>query len=158
MNSTPPIISLNTADEYKDYYTNEFCRQAVFTADGIRVYFSEGRFWHAFCTRDHKGKKDTFSFERAQYIGWIRPTLEHPDALLLKGWNSTTKRTEPHRRVSVVYEDFVVVLELRLKGTDTLKANFVTAFYADRSIRRVKASPTWSKDECLHYLKGEKND
>jgi len=156
MLSAPPLIVLPTEKDYQNYYTNEFCRKAVFTADSLRVYFSPNRFWHAFCTRDHNGKKDKFSIERAQYIGWIKPTLGNPNALLLQGWNADLEVYEPHRRVNIVFESFIVVIEIQLAQNQSVKASFITAYYADKSINKIKKSPKWSHTECLEYLTTKK--
>ncbi|MET0154761.1 MAG: hypothetical protein ABW189_01475 [Rickettsiales bacterium] len=153
MEAAPPLIKYATWQEYQEFYKREFCQRRILTHDGIPVYFSEGRFWHAFCTRDSVGKKDKFSFERAQYMGWICPTLQNPSALSLKGWDSVTKKIESHRRVSFVFGDFVVVVEMSLKMDGTLKAKFITAYYADRSINKIKQSPEWSLQECVEYLR-----
>jgi hypothetical protein len=156
MFNAPPLVLYQTCEEYKQHYEAHLHRSTIVTADGIRVFFGEQKFWHAFCTRDAKGKKDQFSFERAKYIGWIKPTLQHPNAQLFQGWNNTTQRIEPHRRVSFVYECFVVVVEIYINQKGEMAAKFITAFYADNSIRKITNSRRWTKDDCLKHLLGEK--
>ena len=58
------------------------------------------------------------------------------------------------RRVAVVYEDFVVVVAMGLKLDGSLKANFVTGYQADNSIGKIRTSPLWSREACLHLLRG----
>jgi hypothetical protein len=52
----------------------------------------------------------------------------------------------------VVYEDFVVVIELSLGKQGELKANFVTCYVADKSISKINNSPEWDRDKCLKKL------
>lgn len=148
----PNFVTYGTPAEYMAHYKRQYCHATIQTADGIRVYFKETRFWHAFCVRDENGRKDAFSPERAKYIDWIKETLEHASAEHFQGWNKHTQKYEPERRVSVVLESFVVVLDMFLKRDGTLKAEFVTAYYADRSITKIKSSPKWDKAECLKIL------
>lgn len=158
MSNSPSLLEYKTAQEYQEHYKAQFCKQKIVTADGMQVYFSEGRFWHAFCTRDEKGKKTDFSFERAKYINWIRPTLEQPNAILWQGWNSDKQYYEPDRRVSIVYQGFIVVIQIKMKKDGFLKADFITAFYDKKgnAVAKINNAPIWKKDECIEYLKGEK--
>ena len=86
-------------------------------------------------------------------MDWIKHTLEHPDAELYFGWNKDDKCIDEARRVSVVYEDFVVIVELSLSKQGVLKGNFVTCYLADRSIDKIKDGPRWEKEKCLEKLK-----
>ncbi len=148
----PPLVRYGTEAEYREHYKRHYCRREVVTADGIRVYFNANRFEHAF----YEGRgKYRFSPTRAQRIDWIGATLAHPDAVLYQGWNKDTKVYVPERRVSVVYENFVVVIELRLKGNDSLKGSFITAYQADNSFTKIRTSPRWALDECLKVLRKE---
>lgn len=151
----PPFVTYATHTEYLDHYKRVYCRQAIHTADGIRVFFGEQKFWHAFYERNAAGKKDTFSPERAKYIDWIKATLENAKAENFQGWNSDTRSHEKDRRVCVVFESFVVVLEMKLKKNGDLVANFITAFYADRSIEKIRTAPPWDRAECFACLKDE---
>lgn len=91
---------------------------------------------------------------RAQRIDWIKATLEHPTAALFEGWDKTSRQYDATRRVAVVYEDFVVVVAMRLKQDGSLKANFVTCYQADNSIGKIRSSPVWSRAACLRLLGG----
>lgn len=112
--SQPALLILNSILEYKKHYESTYCRAEIYTLDNIRVYFNTQKFGHAFYenSQHRSGPKDQFSPERAQRMDWIKSTLMHPDALLFFGWNKDKKVYEESRRVSVVFEDFVVVIEL----------------------------------------------
>lgn len=150
----PPLLVLETVAEYKEHYELNYQRAEIITFDGIRVYFSESKFVHAFYeNRDGKsGAKNQFSHKRAERMDWIKLTLYHRDAEIYKGWNKDCKKYEKTRRVSVVYDDFVVVIELSLKKSGELKGNFITCYVADKSIEKIRQSPLWSKEECLAEL------
>lgn len=151
----PPLVHYATVAEYRSHYERVYCRGNVQTFDGIRVYFSAGKFSHAFYeSTSRDGRKDLFSPVRAQRIDWVRATLEHPAAALFEGWDQTARQYDATRRVAVVYEDFVVVVAMGLKQDRTLKANFVTCFRADNSIGRIRSSPAWSRAACLRMLGG----
>jgi hypothetical protein len=111
------------------------------------VYFKPTKFGHVFyesTARD--GKKDVFSKIRAERIDWIKATLENPDAELYQGWNKKDKVVEPNRRVSVVYEEFVVIIEVKKdESWKVIKAEFVTAYVADNSINEIRKSPKWDR-------------
>jgi len=122
----PDLLTCEDEEEYLAYYRKEYFRKGVITFDGIRVYFREDRFPHAFYESSNRdGRKDKFSKMRAQRMGWIRATLENENSDLFQGWGNKKKRYDPGRRVCLVYEEFVVILEMRLKKNGTLKAEFV---------------------------------
>ena len=150
----PPLVHYNTVDEYRRHYGSTYCGGLIKTFDGVRVYFSPGKFEHVFyesSTRD--GVKDAFSPVRAQRIDWIRATLQHPEADLLKGWDKRRGRYDDTRRVAVVYEEFVVVVRFWIRRRDmSLKADFVTCYQADNSIDKIRSSPAWSRSDCLRRL------
>jgi hypothetical protein len=152
----PPLLHYPSVAEYKRHYERCYQRTAIVTFDGIRVYFASQKFGHAFYENSQriKGPKDEFSFVRAQRMDWIKATLENPDARIYQGWNNKDKTYEEDRRVSVVYEDFVVVIELSLNKQGELKGNFVTCYVADQSIDQISKSPEWSLDKCLEKLRG----
>lgn len=154
MASPPPLLELDGPADYRKHYERNYCRAEIYTADGVRVYFKPQKFGHAFYdnSQRRKGPKDEFSPERAQRMDWIRATLESPDARLYQGWNKKVRCFEEDRRVSVVYENFVVVIEFSLNKHGNLKANFVTCYAADNSIGRIRQSPLWDKELCLSKL------
>lgn len=152
--SLPPLLDYETVSEYKQHYEKHYQRGNIFTVDGIRVYFQPQKFGHAFYknSQGKSGDKDVFAPERAQRMDWIRATLAHPDARLYFGWNKATRCYDEGRRVSVIYENFVVVIELGLTRKNELRANFVTCYVADASIEAIENSPIWSKEKCLENL------
>tara|TARA_B100001059_G_scaffold66330_1_gene62783 strand:- start:970 stop:1437 length:468 start_codon:yes stop_codon:yes gene_type:complete len=152
--AVPPLLILDHPRKYKEHYERHYCRGNIVTSDGIRIYFRQQKFGHAFYqnSKGRAGAKDEFSPERAQRMDWIKKTLEHPDAELFIGWNKENKCHEDTRRVSVVYESFVVIIELSLKKTGELKGNFVTCYLADNSIDKIRAAPIWDIDKCLKNL------
>jgi hypothetical protein len=84
----PALLNYKTEAEYLDYYKREYCRKGIVTCDGIRVYFKEGKFAHAFYESSNKdSQKDTFSTVRAQRMNWIRETLVNPKSSSFQGWD-----------------------------------------------------------------------
>ncbi|SMB89022.1 hypothetical protein SAMN05660772_01269 [Pasteurella testudinis DSM 23072] len=152
MQDLPSLLTLSCWQDYRSFYENHYCRAEIITADGIRVYFSASKFNHAFYESSKGKSKNEFSQIRAERMPWIAHTLKHPDASLYQGWISATKTHDPARRVSVVYGDFVVVIDMSVNQRNQLKANFVTCYVADNSIDRIRKSPVWSRDECLCKL------
>lgn len=152
--SLPPLLHYESVADYKRHYERYFQRATIVTFDGIRVYFKPQKFGHAFYENSQriKGPKDEFSPVRAQRMDWIKATLENPNARIYQGWNKEYRVYEEDRRVSVVYEDFVVVIELSLGKQGELKANFVTCYVADKSISKINNSPEWNRDKCLKKL------
>lgn len=150
---SPSFILYDTPDEYKAHYEEHYCKKPIITFDDIPVFFPKDKFSHAFYeSSDRRGSKDLFSLERSKRIEWIRLTLESREALLFQGWDSKKKCYHPDSRVSVVYDNFVVVIRLSLKRNGKLKANFITCYQADNSIGKIKNSPIWDKEECMKEL------
>ncbi len=146
----PPLLHYETEAEYRDHYRRVYCRGVIETHDGIRVYFQPQRFEHAF----YEGRgKYRFSPTRAQRLDWIGATLAHPEAVLYQGWDNKRRRYVPARRVSVAYEDFVVVVELSLGRNEVLKGKFITCYQADNSIDKIRRSPPWDRELCLRVLR-----
>jgi len=85
-------------------------------------------------------------------MDWIKSTLENPNAELYQGWNKRYRTYEPNRRVCVVYENFVVVIQLALQNNGQLKGEFTTCYQADDSIDKIRRSPAWSLEEYLQEI------
>lgn len=152
----PPLVHYACVDDYRAHYVRKYCQGSIQTADGIRVFFKPESFEHAFyesTARD--GRKNAFSHVRAARIDWIGTTLAHPQATLLAGWMKQTRSYDHTRRVAVVYEDFVVVIGLRLNAHGSLKGNFVTCYQADNSMPKIRKSPRWDREACLRVLRKE---
>lgn len=149
----PPLVHYSTEREYREHYKREYCRRPVFAFDGVRIYFDAWRFEHAF----YEGAaKDRFAPVRAERIDWVRATLEHREADLFQGYIKAEDRYAPDRRVSVVYEEFVVVVSLALKRDGALKGKFVTCYQANNSIAKIRNSPRWERELCLRALQRNK--
>jgi hypothetical protein len=152
--SLPPLVYYKTEEEYKDHYEREYCQGAIFSFDGIRVYFKPESFQHAFYESSQRnGVKDVFSEVRSQRINWIKETLENINSDLYQGWNKWKESYEPNKRVQIVYEDFVVIIRLKLDRRGNLKGQFMTCYLADNSIEKIRMSPKWTWEECMAILK-----
>lgn len=150
----PPLLHLPDENAYRQHFVRHYCRSMIQTHDGIRVFFHQDRFGHAFFESTNRdGIKDAFSQVRAERMDWIRATLADPSAVRYQGWDSKNRCYDPGRRVDLVYEDFVVVLVLGLKRDGTLKANFITCYQADNSIGKIRRSPLWTAGDCLNALR-----
>ncbi len=148
-----PLITLLDEAAYRRHFEQSYCRGAVATHDGIRVYFKKSTFDHAFYESSKRdGVKDTFSLVRAQRLDWISETLTNPGATRYQGYVRKTRSYDPTRCVGVVLEDFVVVLALSLRTDGQLKGEFVTCYQADNSIGKIRKSPLWDKALCLAEL------
>tara|TARA_R110001583_G_scaffold45139_3_gene142532 strand:- start:716 stop:1183 length:468 start_codon:yes stop_codon:yes gene_type:complete len=153
--SLPPLLHYGSVAEYKRHYERCYQRSTIITFDGIRVYFKPQKFGHAFYenSQKRKGPKDEFSPVRAQRMDWIKATLENPNAKIYQGWNKEIRAYQEDRRVSVIYDDFVVVIELSLSKQGELKGNFITCYVADKSIDQINKSPEWDLDKCLKIIR-----
>ncbi|MGQ0665258.1 MAG: hypothetical protein ACT4P2_17115 [Pseudomonadota bacterium] len=150
----PPLLHLPDEAAYRQHFVREYCRSVVQTHDGIRVFFRQDRFDHAFFeSANRDGIKDTFSRVRAERMNWISATLVDPATTRYQGWDAASRSYDPARRVDLLLEDFVVVLSLGLRQDGALKANFVTCFQADNSIDKIRRSPLWAARDCLNALR-----
>lgn len=147
----PPLLNLVGQAAYQRHYVATCCGGPIVTHDGTSVYFDRHVFYHAFF-ETVTFQDDTFSPVRAQRMDWIRLTLQDPTADRFQGWNKNKKTYEPHRRVDVVHEDFVVILQISRKQNGELKAKFVTCYQADNSIARIRQSPLWDRQSCENAL------
>lgn len=142
---TPPLVTYGSVQDYRDHYERIYCQTPLVAFDNIPVWFAKSRFNHAFFESTRRNKiKDQFSHERSQRIDWIRATLQHPNAELYCGWDKCKKRYDPKWRVSVVYGNYVVIIQLTKKHDGTLKGHFKTAYVADNSIGKIRNSPKWN--------------
>ncbi len=150
----PPLLHLPDEAAYRRHFVSNYCRPVVKTHDGIRVYFRQDQFGHAFYeSSDRDGAKDSFSWVRAQRMDWIAATLVDPATIRYQGWVAKSRSYDPGRRVDLLYEDFVVVLGLGLRRDGMLRANFITCFQADNSIAKIRRSPLWTREACLDALR-----
>ena len=143
----PPLLTLADENAYRQHFVQTLCRAQVVTHDGIRVHFGAATFEHAFFeSSDRRGADDIFSLARAERMDWIAAALADPNALCLQGRDPKKQCYTPKRRVTVVVQDFVIVLGLSTKRDGTLKANFITCFKAENSAMKIRQSPRWTRE------------
>lgn len=153
----PPFLILSNISEYQDYYMQSYCVKPVITHDSIPVYFEYDSFNHiCYESSNRDGNKDTFSTARAKRLPWIKHTLESPKSILYQGWNWRSNAYDPTRRVAHLYENFVVVILLRMKKNGTLKGELLTCYDANNSICKISNSPLWDRETCENILKNKK--
>ena len=150
----PALLTLATEADYRRHFVSAYCRGVITTHDGIRVYFKNDDFDHAFFESTlRNGVKDTtLSATRAERMDWIAATLSDPAADRFQGWDKKKGCYDSTRCVSVVYGDFVVVMALSKKADGALKAKFITCYLADNSIGKIRRSPVWDRAACLNAL------
>lgn len=138
----PPLVQYATQQEYRSHFERVYCRGPVCCFDGITVRFRKGDFDHCFFESSRRdGVKDQFYSLRAQRIDWIKAALQDGQADLFIGWDRKRRRYDRDRRVTLVMDNYVVVIRL-LRAT---KARFVTAFVADsqRTLEHIQNGPRW---------------
>ena len=143
MSSIPNFVTLSSPADYKKYYIKKYCKNPLYTFDGIKVRFYEDQFEHVFYESSNKQKrnKDIFSIDRALRIDWIEYVLKNPKAELHLGWDRDKKRFNKDRRVAIISpEDYVVIIRINNDNT----AKFITAYYADNSASEIRNMPLWT--------------
>lgn len=133
-----------SGEELRKIWRDEYCKKDIYTFDKVRVLFFEDMFDHVFYESANRKAKDKsiLSLNRLEKIFWIKDTLEDPDAILKKGWDSKRKEYFENRRVAIVKDNFVVIIVF----TGLLKANFVTA-YEKNNIKNIMDAPDFEKNE-----------
>ena len=150
----PPLLNLAGWPAYQQHFVKTLCNGQLITHDGITVYFRRQSFYHAFFESDLYDD-DSFSLVRAQRMEWISATLLNPESDRFQGWNRKTRQHDPVRRVDVIFEDFVVVLQMIKRQDANLAAQFITCYQADRSIGKIRKSPAWDRKSCEKALFGK---
>jgi hypothetical protein len=120
------------------------------------VKFHPEMFNHAFYESYNRQKRDKsiLSLNRCQKILWIKDTLEDPSACLKQGWDRDKKRYVKERRVALVKNNYIVIIQLV-----TLKeARFISAYEVNDSqnVARILASPDWELFDPKESLKIKK--
>lgn len=132
-----------TIGEYRQIFIKTYCDKdhPIKTFDGIIVQFYPNMFEHSFYESANWKKKDKsiFSVNRAEKVMWIKDVLEDKTADLRCGWNKKKKSYQKVRRVAIVKNNYVVIIQI----FDELKARFITAYEADKSITKILSSPKW---------------
>ena len=132
----PSLVIYATEFDYKIHYEETYCQTPIVCFDGICVRFRKEKFYHAFFESIMGGKDNVFSHKRAERINWIQTALEDPNSERFWGWDSTKKRYDKKRRVTVVMGNYVVVISL----IGETNAEFVTAYLADTPSKNGKPS------------------
>jgi hypothetical protein len=149
----PPFLTLADEAAYRQHFLDNFVRGDVRTHHGVRVHFKGTDFDHAFFeSTQRNGVKDQFSQDRSQRMSWIAHTLADPNADWYQGWVRARKTYDTTRSVAVACGDFVVVLKFRARRDGQVVANFVTCYFADNSIGKIRQSPIWTLDDCRTAL------
>ena len=125
----PELVIGKTIEEYKGIFFKEYCCSPIITFDGIEVYFRRKDFNHAFYESKDKVKDSAFSKERSERIYWIKAALQNPSAELYVGYDNKRKRYVRNRRVTIVYGNYVVIIELSKNKPN--HAMFITAYWAN---------------------------
>ncbi len=104
----PPLLQLDSKEEYQTLWETHYCQQPIFTFDEIRVRFRKEDFAHAFYESvGAKAAKDVFSTKRAERLPWIKVALQDSASERFIGWDNTKKRYGHSRRVTIVMGDIV---------------------------------------------------
>ena len=149
----PPYLMLKDEAAYQQHFMDTYVRADVRTHHGIRVHFKANHFGHAFFeSTQRNGVKDQFSQDRSQRMDWIIHTLSDPAADWYQGWMRAKKTYDTTRSVAVACSDFVVVLKFRARRDGQVVADFVTCYFADNSIGKIRQSPLWDLNDCKNAL------
>jgi hypothetical protein len=140
--AAPELLKLASVAIYQGYFNATYCLKPLVTHDGLSVRFRKSNFNHcAYESSQRDGNKDTFSPQRAERLGWIRDALQDTNLTLYAGWDKKKRRYDHEKRVTIMVEDFVVVIRLK----SAREADFVTCYVADdpETKRKILSSPRW---------------
>lgn len=138
------FLSLPDEAAYKAHFIATYCKQPLISIHGFPVHFSPAAFPHAFYESSKRdGVKDLFSEARSTRMDWIGETLRDPNADWFEGWNARQRAYDANQPVCVAYGDFAVVVRIATRRDGKLKANYVTSYWADNSIGKIRSSPVW---------------
>jgi len=137
----PPLVNYSSEEEYRRHFERIYCNGPVVTFDDIPVRFRKKDFDHAFF-ESRQAKDDTFSIIRAERIDWIKAALQDPCSERYVGWDNKQKGYDRKRRVTLVMENYVVVIALTAAGAGI----FITAFVADseKTLKLIRQGPGWA--------------
>jgi hypothetical protein len=139
----PALVHYATEAEYRRHYEDHCCRAVIYTFDGLRVYFPKQQFDDAFYESANRSARDksVFSRKRAERMDWLVAAVQDKTAEIFAGWDREKKRIDPKRRVTLIYGNYVVVLQINLKKSS---ATFVTAYVADAgTLAKIRLQPRW---------------
>ena len=141
-NNRPALATHGKLEIYRGTYFSMYCAKPIETHDGISVRFRKEQFSHIVQeSSNHDGVKDTFSTQRAERITWIKVGLQDPDLEFLAGWNKKNKKHDHTSRVTVMIDDFVIIIRFK----SATEADFVTSYVADseRTQEKLRSAPKW---------------
>lgn len=135
------FLILDSIEDYKNYFINNYCKADIYTYNGIHVKFYEDQFEHCCYESANFKKRDKsiFSHERAKRLSWIKDVLKDKNAEVYVGWDRDKKIYNYNRRISIISPDnYVVVINLINKR----KAKFITAYVASKTnARKIRSAP-----------------
>ncbi len=140
--AAPELLKLASLAIYQGYFNATYCLKPLVTHDGFSVRFRKSDFNHcAYESSRRDGYKDVFSPQRAERLGWLREALQDPNLKLRAGWDKDKRRYDHKRRVTIMIEDFVVVIRMK----SAKEADFVTCYVADDPDTKSKilGGPDW---------------
>lgn len=145
--SLPPLLTLSSEAEYKQYFINNYCLKSPLTTfDGLSVMFYPDMFEHAFYRRTKaawKAPKDCLDIDRCTRLPWIKAVLEDKTIELKQGYDKARHLYDNKSRVAFVSsQNYLVVI--RNAGTSW---RFVTAYIVDNqdTSNKILTSPIWHK-------------
>ncbi len=138
----PKLDDHGQLEIYRGTYHSTYCVKPIVTHDGIHVRFRRNRFAHIVQESSNRdGEKDTFSSQRAERLSWIKIALQDPELKFKAGWDNKKKQYDHKSRVTIMIDNFVVVIRLK----SATEAEFVTCYVADseRTKEKLKSAPEW---------------
>jgi hypothetical protein len=145
----PPLVNYPSVNEYRKHFEGIYCRKPIVTFDGIPVRFRKSDFQHCmFESTNRDGNKDSFSRIRAERIDWISATLSARTATLYQGWDKNRRIIDPNSRVAIAFDDYVVIIQVKILPTGLIQGYFKTAYVANENIGRIRAKPQWDIKKC----------
>lgn len=144
----PPLLELDSEDDYRAHFYAEYCSGPTSTFDDIEVRFRRRDFDHAFFeSSSPNSKDDTFSDHsggRAERMDWIKFALNDPSADIRCGYDNRLRQKDASRRVAIVKGNFVVIIRL----TGNKKAEFVTCYVATTwTLQKIRRSSKWPRQK-----------
>lgn len=130
-------------EELRTIWSETYCEKDIFTFDGIKVDFFSNMFDHCFYESANRKKADKsiLSYNRLEKIFWIKDALEDEKSIRKIGWDKKTKSYDKARRVTIVKNNYVVVIVIYRER----KARFITAYEVndEKNLELIKKSPDW---------------
>ncbi len=141
----PPFLELDSEDDYRKHFHNEYCAGPIPTFDGIMVRFRKRDFDHAFFeSSSAKSKDDTFSDDRAKRMDWVKLALSDPSADIRVGYDNKLRQDDFARRVAIVKGNFIVIIRI----VRDKQAEFVTCYVATSwTMQKIKKSRKWPREQ-----------